>query len=250
MNKLPKLLALNKGVKRDFRAAMTDGRAEIFIYDMIGEDFWTGGGVTAMMFVEALSKFRGAETIHLHINSPGGDVFEARAITAAMLAFPGKFVAHIDGLAASAASYIAARCDEVEIAPGAFIMIHNGWTIAAGDRHAMNECAGLLEKIDASICADYVVKTGLEPAELSAMMDAETWLDADKAIEMKFADRLAEKTQAVGNTWNLSAYSQAPEIAPPAESEPPENTESETETVTPNAKDKRSRALRLAEISA
>jgi ATP-dependent protease ClpP protease subunit len=249
MTKLPKLLALNKSVKRDFRAALTDGRAEIFIYDIIGEDFWTGGGVTAMMFVEALSKFKGADTIHLHINSPGGDVFEARAITAAMLAFPGKFVAHIDGLAASAASYIAARCDEVEISPGAFIMIHNGWTIAAGDRHAMIDCAALLEKIDASIAADYAAKTGLEIADLAAMMDAETWLDADKAIEMKFADRLAEKAQAVGNTWNLSAYQKAPEM--PEVKEEPINSNAETDLpAATHDKGKRTRALRLAEVSA
>lgn len=213
MNKLPKLLALNKSVKREFHAeAGNNGEASIYIYDIIGQDFWTGEGVTAMRFVEALAKFRAVDTVHLHINSPGGDVFEARAITAAMLAFPGKFVAHVDGLAASAASYIAVSCDEVEIAPGAFIMIHNGWTMSMGDRHDMLNTAALLEKIDASIAADYVAKTGMELSAAAEMMDAETWLDAETALSMKFADRIATKAEKVNNAWDLSAYSHAPKI--------------------------------------
>ena len=245
MNKLPKLHLLNKSVKRDFHAEQGDnGEATIYIYDIIGEDFWTGEGVTAMKFVEALSKLKGvADTVHLRINSPGGDVFEARAITAAMLAFPGKFVAHIDGLAASAASYIAVRADEVEIAPGAFLMIHNGWTVAVGDRHTMLESAALLEKIDASIAADYVAKTGLDAAEVAAMMDAETWIDAETAVSQKFADRVAEKAEKVSNAWNLSAYAKAPDIKV-------EREESEHEEITaidPAIKARLYRELQLME---
>ena len=209
-NRLPKLYALNKSAARTFRAESSGSEATIYIYDVIGEDFWTGEGVTAKRFIEALDKID-AKTINLRINSPGGDVFESRAITAIMDNHPARFVAHVDGIAASAASFIAARADEIVMSTGSMLMIHNAWTMAAGNRHYMLDTAAFLEKIDATIADDYAAR-GADRESVVAMMDAETWLTAEEAIAAKLADRIAEK-QAKASMWNLSAYDNAPEVA-------------------------------------
>ena len=215
-NRLPKLLALNKDAKRTFRAESSGSEATIYLYDIIGEDFWTGEGVTAKRFLEALDGID-ANVINLRINSPGGDVFEARTITTIMDGHPARFVAHVDGLAASAASFIAARADEVVMSPGSMLMIHNAWTMAMGNRHSMLDTAALLEKIDGTIADDYASR-GADRASVVQMMDAETWLTAEDAVTAKLADRISAKAEKVANTWNLAAYENAPEIEdPPAE---------------------------------
>lgn len=212
---LPKLLRDNADRPRDFRVvAKGNDEAEIFIYDVIGEDFWTGGGVTADKFMKAVDEAK-ASTIHLRINSPGGDVFEARAIVSAMQRSNVRFVAHVDALAASAASVIAVAADEVLMAPGSMLMIHNAWTLQMGDKHAMLDTASLLEKIDGTIADQYAEKTGMDRAEIAALMDAETWLTPEEALAQKFADGIEEKAAKAKNAWNLAAYAKAPE--PPKE---------------------------------
>lgn len=206
---LPKLLRDNKDRPRDFRVVAKGDEAEIFIYDVIGEDFWTGGGVTADKFMKAVDESK-ASTIHLRINSPGGDVFEARAIVSAMQRSSARFIAHVDALAASAASVIAVAADEVLMAPGSMLMIHNAWTLAMGDKHAMLDTASLLEKIDGTIADQYAEKTGMDRAEIAALMDAETWLTPEEAISQKFADGIEEKAAKAKNAWNLTAYAKAP----------------------------------------
>lgn len=212
MLRLPKLLADNKDRPRDFRVVNKGDTAEIFIYDVIGEDFWTGGGVTADKFMKAVDEAK-ASTIHLRINSPGGDVFEARAIVSAMQRSSVRFVAHVDALAASAASVIAVAADEVLMAPGSMLMIHNAWTLAMGDKHAMLDTASLLEKIDGTIVDQYSEKTGMGRAEIAALMDAETWLTPEEAVAQNFADGIEEKSVKAKNAWNLAAYAKAPEPA-------------------------------------
>ena len=239
-NRLSQLLVSNRGVARELRAEAGTEQATLYLYDIIGADPWTGEGVTAKRFLEALAGIN-APVIHLRINSPGGDVFEARTITAAMDAHPAKFVAHIDGLAASAASFIAARAGEVVMSPGSFLMIHNAWTLSMGDRHDFLNTAAFLEKIDASIAADYVARTGADLEQVAAWMDAETWFSAEEAIEAKLADRISTKAEPTKNLWNLSAFEHAPEaLAPAAAAEPaPEPAPIQDETNT------RLRALRL-----
>jgi len=132
----------------------------------------------------------------------------------ALRQFKGTVIAHIDGIAASAATWVALAADEVAIGDGAFFMIHNSWTFAMGDKATMLDTAALLEKIDGTIVADYARKTGKGEEEIRAWMDAETWFTGQEAVDNGFADRLAEEKANVDNAWNLDAYRNAPKIAP------------------------------------
>ena len=123
------------------------GDAALYLYDVIvSDDYW--GGISAEKFVKELNALD-APTIHLRINSPGGEVFAARAIEAAIRNHPARIVAQVDGYAASAASFVAVACDEVEIAPGGFFMIHKAWTFTAGNADDLLHTAEMLEKLDA-----------------------------------------------------------------------------------------------------
>lgn len=166
----------------------SEERAVIWLYDVIGDDLW--GGVSAKAFVKNLADIT-APVIHLRINSPGGDVFDARAMVTALREHPARLIAHIDGLAASAASYVALACDEVEMAEGAFLMIHNAWGVAVGNRHDLLDMAETLEKIDATILADYETRTGQSATTIRQWMDAETWFTASEALDANFIDRIA-----------------------------------------------------------
>jgi ATP-dependent Clp protease protease subunit len=249
MLQLPKLLRDNADRPREFRVVAKGDEAEIYIYDVIGEDFWTGGGVTAAKFLKAVDEAK-ASTIHLRINSPGGDVFEARAIVSAMQRSSARFVAHVDSLAASAASVIAVAADEVVMAPGSMLMIHNAWTLQMGDKNAMLETASLLEKIDGTIADQYAAKTGASREDMAALMDAETWMEADDAIARGFADELEPKAEKAKNAWNLTAYAKAPEAVAlgeevaVSEATPDQNKEHEQIAAA------RERALRLLDLAA
>lgn len=151
-----------------------------------------------------------APTIHLRINSPGGDVFDARAIATAIAQHPSNVIAHIDGLAASAASYVAIAADEVEMAPGSFLMIHKAWTFAFGNSDDLLSTAALLEKIDGSLATDYAQKTGKSNAQIEEWMSAETWFTAEEAVAEGFAGKVSEDDEAVENTWDLSVFAHAP----------------------------------------
>lgn len=212
------------------------GTASIYIYDIISADY----GVGAKDVIAALDACAGAKTVNMHINSPGGDVFEARAIIEAIKRFDGHVVAHIDALAASAATSIALAADEVVMASGALFMIHNASSMAWGDKHVMRSTADLLEKVELAIVADYTNKTGLPDADVVAMMDAETWMTAQEALDHKFIDRIATKAAKPSNAWNLSAFSKAPAMPEP-ESEPAPVNDGTTQT---NAN-----RLRMAQIA-
>lgn len=221
-SRLNKLIALNRGAPRAYKAeAKADGtEATMFLYDIIGYDWWTDGGITAKQFAADVAKLKaeGAKTIHLRINSPGGDVFEARAIVTAIRESGVEMVAHIDGIAASAASYIATAADRVHISDGAFFMIHNAWTCMCGDKNDMRAQADVLDKIDASIADEYAKRATVSRDEIVAMMDAETWLTAQDAIEKGFADEIAATgDKGKANAWNLSAYDHPPAPADSAD---------------------------------
>lgn len=202
--------------------------ATLYIYDVI-DAYW---GVSATSVIQALEQVADVKTLHLRINSPGGDVFEGRAIVEAIKRFSGKTIAHVDSLAASAATSIAIAADEVEIAQGAFFMIHNASGIAWGDKTDMRKTADLLEQVEGSIVYDYKAKTGKDAADIVSWMDAETWFTADEAVAHGFCDRLsATADKSAKNTWNLAAYSKTPQAlaAPaadpaPAQKPPPQPT--------------------------
>ncbi|WP_306131006.1 head maturation protease, ClpP-related [Roseovarius sp. MMSF_3350] len=197
------------------RNAEEDGSVEVLLYDQIG--FW---GITAEEFKRELNAID-ADTIHLRIDSPGGDVFMARAMKTALEQHKAKVIAHVDGLAASAASYIMLGADEIEVAKGAFIMIHNAWMITLGDTRDHAASAQMLDKIDGSIRADYAQKTGKPAEEFRQLMDDETWLDADEALEMGLIDRVYEKDGGAENRFDVSIFENAPDaLTKPAEPEP------------------------------
>jgi len=212
--KIHQLLRDNAGrAKRPTNAVRNGPEASLFIYDVI-DPYW---GVSALAVVEAVAMAGDAEVLHVHINSPGGDVFEGRAIMAALQRFPGKTVAHIDSLCASAATSIALACTEVEMSDGAFFMIHCASGYCYGDKEDMLERAALLEKVEGAIVADYTKKTGKDAAEIMALMEAETWFTAQEAIDAGFVDRMAPGKPEASNTWNLAAFDKAPKAlaAPP-----------------------------------
>lgn len=206
MKKIIQLYRDNIGrEKQPVNLVRNASEASIYIYDVI-DPYW---GVSALSVIDSVDQSSDAEVLHVYINSPGGDVFEGRAIMAALGRFNGKTIAHIDSLCASAATSIALACHEVEMSKSAFFMIHNAMGIAFGDKTDMRETANLLEKVEGLIIADYTAKTGKSAAEIIAMMDAETWMNADEAIKNGFVDRLAE-SKGTKNTWNLASFDNAP----------------------------------------
>jgi ATP-dependent Clp endopeptidase proteolytic subunit ClpP len=167
-------------------------KAEIWIYEMIGEDFWTGGGVTAKSFQKELSGIK-ASQIDLHINSPGGVVFDGVTIYNLIKQHPATVTTYIDGLAASIASVIALAGDKVIMAANALYMVHNPTGLAMGTANDMRSLADVLDKIAGTMVGTYVSKTGKEEADIRAMLDAETWMTADEALEAGFIDEISEE---------------------------------------------------------
>lgn len=202
----------------------------IYLYDFIDSDPYYG--FTAKQMAELLSGIESDE-INLRINSGGGDVFEARAIYSLLAQHPAKINVFIDGLAASAATYIALAGDTRQMIEGAFFMIHNAWTVVYGNKNELRTVADDLDKIDSSIRKDYMRVSSASEENLSDWMDAETWLDAEECLEHGFIDSIVtvgESDQSVSNAWDLSAYSNAPkieapknkDITPPIEPDEPE----------------------------
>jgi ATP-dependent Clp protease protease subunit len=226
MKHLLKLLADNRQAPaKRFEVVAKGEEAEVFLYDAIvsteAEAEWFGG-VAPESFVKALRAID-AKTINLRINSPGGSVFAARAIEQALRDHPAKVVAHIDGLAASAATFIAMAADEVVMGKGALFMIHKAWTGMYGNADDMRSEADLLDKIDGTLADTYAARSGKSADEVAAWMAAETWFTADEAVAAGFADRVAESTSAK-NEWNLSAYAKAPQSASASEPAPEPET--------------------------
>ena len=168
--------------------ASTESDNTISIYEEIGYDWWTDGGVTAQRIASALRFIGEDQDVIVNINSPGGDVFEGLAIYNLLRAHKGKVTVRILGVAASAASVIAMAGDEIQIARAGFVMIHNCWSFAVGNQHDMREAADYLAVFDESANDIYRTRTGLEQKEIAQMMDVETWLSGSQAIEKGFAD--------------------------------------------------------------
>ena len=184
--------------------AKSEDNTVVMLYDVIGDWF----GVSAKDFNSALASVK-TPNIELRINSPGGDVFDARAIATAIRNHPAKVTAFIDGVCASAATYIALSADSVHMAEGSFFMVHNAWTMAVGNADDFDATSALLRKVDASIAADYVGKTGKTEEEIKQAMDSETWFTAQEALDYGFVD-VVESAAKVGNMWDLSPYDKAP----------------------------------------
>ncbi len=160
----------------------------LYLNGVISEETWWGDEVTPKMFKDEL--LAGTGDITVWINSPGGDVFAAAQIYNMLMEYTGKVTVKIDGLAASAASVIAMAGGDVYMSPVSMLMIHNPSTIAIGDSEEMLRAKALLDEVKESIINAYELKTGLSRTKLSHLMDAESWMNANKAIELGFADKI------------------------------------------------------------
>lgn len=163
-----------------------DDSRTLYLEGAIAEETWFGDEVTPKQFKSEL--LNGTGDITIWINSPGGDVFAASQIYNMLMDYKGKVTVKIDGLAASAASVIAMAGGEVLISPTGLLMIHNPMTIAFGDAVEMEKAISMLSEVKESIINAYELKTGLSRAKLSHLMDAESWFNAKKAVELGFAD--------------------------------------------------------------
>lgn len=164
----------------------------------IAESSWFDDDITPKQFkTELYGSGSRADDIVVKIHSPGGDTFAAAQIYNMLREYPGKVSVHIDGLAASAASVIAMAGDEVCVSPLSVIMIHNPAMLIAGEVADLQVGINLLSEVKESIINAYQTKTGLSRAKISHMMDAETWMSAHKAIELKFADKILYESETV-----------------------------------------------------
>ena len=159
----------------------------------IAEESWFDDDVTPQLFKDELNAGNGDITVW--INSPGGDCVAAAQIYNMLSNYKGKVTVKIDGIAASAASVIAMAGDTVLVSPVSMLMIHNPATIAWGDHAQMQKAIDMLSEVKESIINAYVLKTGLSRPKLSHLMDAETWMDANKAVELGFADEIMTRAK-------------------------------------------------------
>ncbi|MFU7263366.1 head maturation protease, ClpP-related [Pseudomonas aeruginosa] len=189
----------------ELRAASGDNPdSTITIYEPIGYDWWTGEGVTAKRIAGALRAIGSDVDVTVNINSPGGDVFEGLAIYNLLREHKGKVTVNIIGLAASAASFIAMAGDEIRIGRAAFLMIHNAWLIAMGNRNDLREIADWLEPFDMTLADIYAQRTGIDIDDIVKQMDAETWIGGREAVDKGWADAFLESDEISSAPGNRS----------------------------------------------
>lgn len=176
----------------------------LFLNGTIAEDSWFDDDVTPQLFKDEL--LEGSGDITVWINSPGGDCVAAAQIYNMLIDYKGNVIVKIDGIAASAASVIAMAGTRVLMSPVSMLMIHNPATIAYGDSVEMQKAITMLDEVKESIINAYEIKTRLSRAKLSHLMSSETWMDANKAIELGFADEIITREY-------ISDNKQAPEAS-------------------------------------
>lgn len=170
-----------------------EGERTLLLNGVISEETWYGDEVTPQLFKDELMSSKGNITVW--INSPGGDVFAAAQIYNMLMDYKGDVTVKIDGIAASAASVIAMAGTTVWMSPVAMMMIHNPMTVAIGDEVEMAKAMSMLSEVKESILNAYEIKTGLSRGEISDLMNAESWFNAKKAVELGFADNILFVTE-------------------------------------------------------
>lgn len=168
-----------------------DASRTLYLEGAIAEESWFGDEVTPKQFKSEL--FSGKGDIVIWINSPGGDCIAAAQIYNMLMDYKGNVTVKVDGIAASAASVIAMAGNKVLVSPTSLMMIHNPLTVAIGDSEEMQKAIQMLDEVKESIINAYEIKTGLNRVKLSHLMDSETWLNANKAVELGFADGILFK---------------------------------------------------------
>lgn len=182
--------------------ANTAGVGELMLYGDISDMSWWGDEVTPKQFKEDLDALGDITELRIYINSGGGDVFAGQAIHSMLKRHSATKIVYIDGLAASIASVIAMAGDKIIMPTNAMMMIHKCWTIALGNAEEMRKIADDLDKIDESIIAAYVGKTGLDETDIIELMEDETWMTAQDAIDYGFADEIEESKQIAASLRN------------------------------------------------
>ncbi len=191
-------------------AKTAEDRADIYIYGLIGND-WYGDGTSAKSFADQLKGLgKNIRTIDLRINSEGGDVFAGRSMYTLLTQHQAKVITHVDGFACSAASFVAMAGNEIEIAEGGFMMIHNAWTWARGGAEDLRRSATLLDSINVTLCDTYVARTGRSAAEIKKWMDDETWMNGKECVERSFADRIVENLKVAASVQDPSKFKNIP----------------------------------------
>jgi ATP-dependent Clp protease protease subunit len=186
-------------------AEAKNDEATISILDVVGQDYWTGEGVTTKRIAGALRSIGADQPVTVYINSPGGDMFEGLAINSLLQEHKGKVTVKVLALAASAASIIAMGADEIQIARSAFFMIHNAWVVAAGNRHELREVADWLQPFDAAMADVYAERTGLPIKDVAKAMDKESWIGGTDAVELGYADTVIDYTAKDDGSTQASA---------------------------------------------
>lgn len=206
-------IAPTEAVKRPVRAevvgSVEDGVGRLHLDDVI--DSWGGfWGVSAKEVNQALAELGDVTDIRLHINSPGGEVWEGVAILNALRRHPATVTAVVDGLAASAASFIAVGCDRTVMGRNTQMMIHDAWGIGIGPAADMRDLADRLDKISDNIASIYAGKSGGDLGDWRSLMLAETWYDADEAVAAGLADEVEGAAlpddEIVANAFDLSVF--------------------------------------------
>ena len=217
-----------------FKVKNEADRATVYIYGTIGEDWWSPEDENrAKAFAETLASLS-PKPVDIRIDSAGGDVYEGFAIASAIQRYEGDTCAYVDGIAASAASYIALMADRVVMNDFSMIMIHNAWTFAAGNRNELRDLADRLEALDSTIAGIISARSALTADEVVEAMDAETWYGAQHALDAGMCDevietqermaasidgRLAERFRNIPQAIGISAAAPQPAPEPAGEGE-------------------------------
>lgn len=196
---------------------------ELYIYGGIYGERWADEDVTPAIIRDELAALGPLDALHVYINSPGGDPWAAHAIYNLLRRHESEKIVHIDGVAASAASVVAMAGDRVVMPPNSMMMIHKAWTLAIGNADDLREVADVMDRIDESLVMAYEQKTGLERERIRKMLAVETWMTAEEAVELGFADEL-DQSRAVaaslrgrvlvvnGQEIDLSLFERPPQL--------------------------------------
>ena len=186
--------------------------AEIYLYGLIGGGgfFSDGTEITAVQFQKDLKALGPVKMIDVRINSEGGDVFDGKTIYTLLQQHPAKVTMHVDGLAASAASFIAMAGDVIEISESAFMMIHNAWSVAFGNAADMRKSADLLDAVDGTLVDVYAARTKTPSADVKQMMADETWMSGKDAVANGFADRMVPNMAVAASVRDPSKFRHLP----------------------------------------
>lgn len=200
-----------------------ESTGELLLYGDISNYSWWGDDVTPKQFKEDLDALGEVTTINVYINSGGGDVFAGQAIHSMLKRHSAQVNVYIDGLAASIASVIAMAGDMIYMPRNAMMMVHNPWTIAIGNAEEFRKLADDMDKIRESIIIAYKDKSGMEDDEIKKLMDEETWMTAEEAVEYGLADEIEENKNVAaslqenqlvlnGQVMNLEKYTRPPKL--------------------------------------